>query len=84
MPEWLAEVIAALCWLAIRPGAGQRQRIVTWQPVLRAAMEPELVLVTDTAAEFLSAVTSCLTTRTTFRRIFRPPSTSSTTGCGAS
>lgn len=31
--------VAALCWLAIRPGTKRRDRIVQWQPVFKAALD---------------------------------------------
>jgi hypothetical protein len=37
------ENITALCWLAIRPGAGRRNRVVAWQPALRAAFDKDLI-----------------------------------------
>ena len=62
--ERLAEVIAgdfsenvtALCWLAIRPGGHHRERIIAWQPALRAAFERGIIGDSATVAEYLSSV----------------------------
>jgi hypothetical protein len=56
LPEWLPEAVAALCWLAVRGGPDQRERIVTAQPVLAAALEHELLDPTPVAATYLSAL----------------------------
>ena len=56
LPAWLPETVAALCWLAIRPGADRRQRILSHQPTLGAAIEQGLLDVTDETAQFLSLV----------------------------
>ena len=37
LPDWLSEAVAALSWLAVQPGSGYRERVVTFQPVLVAA-----------------------------------------------
>jgi hypothetical protein len=52
----VAKNITVLCWLAIRPGRHQRQRIVAWQPYLRSAFEKGLIDVDDDSADYLSAV----------------------------
>ena len=57
LPGWLPEAVAALCWLAIRPGTGYRERVVAFQPVLAAALTHGLLDPTDMTARFLSAVT---------------------------
>jgi hypothetical protein len=54
---WLPEAIAALCWLAVRPGSGYRERVVTFQPVLAAALAHGLLDPTDMTARYLSAIT---------------------------
>jgi hypothetical protein len=46
-----------LCWLAIRPGSGHRERVVAFQPVLAAALAHGLLDPTDMTARFLSAIT---------------------------
>ena len=55
LPGWLSEAVAALCWLAIQPGSGYRERVVTFQPVLVAALTYGLLDPTDMTASFLSA-----------------------------
>lgn len=57
LPDWLPEAAAALCWLAIRPGTGHRERVVAFQPILAAALTHGLLDPTDMTARFLSAVT---------------------------
>ena len=56
LPEWLPEAVAALCWLAIRPGSGHRERVVAFQPILASALAHGLLDPTDMTARFLSAV----------------------------
>lgn len=55
--EQLSENVTALCWLAIRPGPDRRDRIVVWQPSLRAAFDKGLINDTPTIADFLAKVT---------------------------
>src|SRR5690606_30502466 len=50
--EQLSENVTALCWLTIRPGADRRDRIVAWQPSLRAAFDKGLINDTPTIADF--------------------------------
>jgi hypothetical protein len=50
-----AQIVTVLCWLAIRPGPRLRERIVEWQPVLRAILEQGLLNVDDDTEVFLSA-----------------------------
>jgi hypothetical protein len=57
MPEWLPEAAAALCWLIVRPGSGYRERVVTSQPVLVAALTQGLLEPTEVTARYLSAIT---------------------------
>jgi len=57
LPDWLPEVVAALCWLAVQPGHDYRERVVTFQPVLIAALAHSLLDPTDMTARYLSAVT---------------------------
>lgn len=57
MTEQLSENVTALCWFAIRPGTDRRDRIVTWQPSLRAAFDKGLINDTTSVAEFLSTAT---------------------------
>jgi hypothetical protein len=57
LPEWLPEVVAALCWLAVQPGSGQRERVVTFQSVFTAAFSHHLIEPTNTTAQYLSVVT---------------------------
>ena len=47
---------AALCWLAVRPGPNQRERMITFQAVLAAARHYDLVEPTDATARYLSVV----------------------------
>ena len=63
LPEWLSETSAALCWLAVRPGSGQRERIVDWQPVVAAALNHDLLGPTDVTARYLTAVIGRTITR---------------------
>jgi hypothetical protein len=57
LPEWLPEAVAALCWLAVQPGSGHRERVVRFQSVLAAAFSHDLLEPTNTTAQYLSAVT---------------------------
>jgi hypothetical protein len=57
LPEWLPEAVAALCWLAVQPGSGHRERVVAFQSVLAAAFRHDLIEPTSTTAQYLSAVT---------------------------
>lgn len=57
LPEWVPEATAALCWLAIQPGSGYRERVVTWQRVLSAAQSYRLLDQTTKTAGYLTAVT---------------------------
>lgn len=50
------DVVSALCWLAIRPGADRRERIVSWQPARRASLEKGLIEVNKSVAEYLSII----------------------------
>jgi hypothetical protein len=50
----LPEIVAALCWLAVR--SEDRTAILRWQPVLKRALEHRLLEPTATTARFLSAV----------------------------
>lgn len=50
------ENATTLCWLAIRPGASRRERVVAWQPYLQAALDRELLEVNAAVAEYLTAV----------------------------
>lgn len=63
LPDWLPEAVAALCWLAVRPGSGYRGRAVAFQPVLTAALDQGLLDPTDTTARYLSVVTGQTVTR---------------------
>jgi hypothetical protein len=56
LPEWLPEAVAALCWLSVRPGPLQRERIVASQAMLAAAYQCDLLEPTPVAAAYLSAV----------------------------
>jgi hypothetical protein len=62
LPEWLPEAVAALCWLAVQPGSGRRERVVTFQSVLAAAFGHDLIEPTNTTAQYLSAVTGRVVT----------------------
>jgi hypothetical protein len=44
-----------LCWLALRPRPGRRERIVEWQPVLRAILDWGLLEVDEDTADYLAA-----------------------------
>lgn len=55
--DQLTENITALCWLAVRPGAERRARVVAWQPVLRAAFDKGLINDTDDVANYLAHAT---------------------------
>jgi len=58
LPDWLAEVVAALCWLVVRPlGRAYRERVVAFQPILAAALAKDLVDPTTWTARYLSQVT---------------------------
>ncbi len=47
--------VTALCWLAIRPGPNLRQRLVEWQPVLKAVLDWGLFEVGEDTVEYLAA-----------------------------
>ncbi|MFE0590560.1 hypothetical protein [Micromonospora echinospora] len=55
-PDDLPETVAALCWLAIRPGQNVRERIVDHQPTLVAALSQDLIDPTAHTARYLSRV----------------------------
>jgi hypothetical protein len=60
----LAEAAAALCWLTIRRGLGdRRQRIINSQAVIAAALAHGLLDPTDVTAQFLAQVTGVPITR---------------------
>jgi hypothetical protein len=63
LPDWLPEAVAALSWLAVRPGRGYRERVVTFQPVLAAALAHNLLDPTELTARYLSAIASRVITR---------------------
>jgi hypothetical protein len=63
LPQWLPEVAAALCWLAVRPGLGRRERVVEAQPALISAFNHGLLDPTDETARYLSAITRRVITR---------------------
>jgi hypothetical protein len=63
LPDWLPEAVAALSWLVIQPGSHYRERVVTFQPVLAAALAHGLLDPTDITARYLSAVTGRDATR---------------------
>lgn len=50
-----SRTVTALCWLAVRPGRQRRERVVSWQPYLRAALDKHLIDVDDDTVEFLAA-----------------------------
>lgn len=47
--------VTALCCLAIRPGGSRRERLVAWQPYLRAAFDRDLIDVDDDVIALLTA-----------------------------
>jgi hypothetical protein len=57
LPRWLPEIVAALCWLVVRPGPGIRARTIDFQPVLAAALSSGLVEPTGTTPAYLSIIT---------------------------
>jgi hypothetical protein len=63
LPGWLPEVVAALSWLVVQPGSNYRGRVVTFQPVLDAALAHGLLDPTDMTARYLSVVTGHEVTR---------------------
>lgn len=50
------EIVAALCWLLVRPGHGQRERVVACQQVLDSAFGHGLVDPTDHTESYLTAI----------------------------
>ena len=68
LPEWLSESSAALCWLAVRPGSGKRERIVAWQPVVAAALKHDLLDPTDNTASYVTAIVGRTLTRAEVER----------------
>jgi len=63
LPGWLPEAAAALCWLAVQPGSGYRERVVAFQPALTAALTHGLLDPTEMTARYLSAITGRTITR---------------------
>ena len=63
LPGWLPEAVAALSWLVVQPGSDYRERVVTFQPVLDAALTHGLLDPTDMTARYLSVVTGHEVTR---------------------
>jgi hypothetical protein len=53
----LPEIVSALSWLAVRPGSGQRERILTFQPLLGAARDHDLLSPNEETATYLRIVT---------------------------
>ena len=62
LPGWLPEMAAAMCWLLVRPGLHERERIIGLQPVLAAALHHHLVEPTDETARYLSVIAGRLIT----------------------
>ena len=59
LDDSFCENATALCWLAVRPGKDKRQRVIRWQPALRAAFERDLLHDSSkNVAEYLSGVMS--------------------------
>ena len=58
LPSDLPQVLAALVWLAIRPGSNHRRRVIGLQPSIMAARKHGLLDPSDETARYLSAVTS--------------------------
>jgi hypothetical protein len=56
LPEWIPEAATALCWLAVRPGIGERGRVIKWQAVLASALNHDLIEATETTARYLAEV----------------------------
>jgi hypothetical protein len=63
LPEWLPEAVAALSWLAVRPGSGHRERVVSFQPPLAGALDHGLLNPTEITASYLSAIAGRAITR---------------------
>lgn len=63
LPDDLPEAVAALCWLAVRPGSGFRERVLVFQPLIAAALALGLLEPTETTALYLTAVTGRPITR---------------------
>lgn len=59
----LEEAIAALSWLTVRPGPRYRERVISQQAVLSAALHYQLIEPTETTAEYVSAVVGSTVTR---------------------
>lgn len=57
LPSDLPQVLAALVWLAIRPGRDRRRRVIELQPSIMAARKHGLLDPSDETARYLSAVT---------------------------
>jgi hypothetical protein len=63
LPIGTGEVIAALCWLLVRPGSDRRERVVAYQRLLESALSHGLIEPTDNTASYLSAVVGETVTR---------------------
>lgn len=51
------ELCSALCWLAIRPGADWRERLVHWKAPISAALNRGLLDDTPAASDYVSIIT---------------------------
>lgn len=57
LPEWLGEIVAALCWLVVQPTrSGYRKRVVAFQTVLSSALNKNLIKPTEWTARYISQV----------------------------
>ncbi len=64
LPDWLPESVAALCWLAVRPGGGHRDRVLASQPLIASALSHGLLDTTQTTVDYLGMVTGTQLTLT--------------------
>ena len=49
--------VTLLCCLALRPGRDRRQRVIAWQPSLKAALDKDLIDITDSVATLYALLT---------------------------
>lgn len=57
LPDTLPGHAAGLCWLALRPGKGARERSIRWQPLINSALYAGLLEPSDATIELIEAAT---------------------------
>jgi len=75
---------SALCWLAIRPGADRRERLVHWKAPISAALNRGLLDDTPAASDYVSIITGPAVAAGHLTEDSSVPLSSWTTASGAS